>query len=67
MEKEIPKEQPINEDQIRELWKKGYNFVDLYYLSTYDITYSDVIKMSPAELSEMADQFAQTDDKLLGC
>lgn len=58
---------PIDEEHIKALWKKGYNFVDLFYLSTYGITYLELRKMTPAEVSEMADQFAQTDDKLLGC
>lgn len=66
MEKEKP-EQSISEDQIRELWRKGYNFVNLCYLSTYGIMYSEFVKMTPAEVDEMADSFAENDDKLLGC
>lgn len=63
--KDKPQGTPLTEDVVQSLIAKGYNAGDLIYLGHF--TKEEVLMFTPKDFSEMADSFAQMDDRLLGC
>lgn len=68
MERQIqekPKGTPLTDEVVQQLIKRGYKAVDLVYFGQW--TKEAILAITPKDLSEMADLYAEHDDNLLGC